>query len=192
MAPSATDALTKSRLRRQKANCRERSRMHGLNQALDVLRQCVPLTTQHQKLSKIETLRLARNYIAALNYILHSDSQPSALEYAHMLSDGMSQTTTNLIASLLQVQPRLLVVAQQQRTPPKRYDSISAFPLNQPSPSNGVYCSPNYASSISYGTPVPYPSPITSQCSASYPPVFPPSRPYNASSYSSNMFPYPE
>uniref|UniRef100_A0A914S4P4 BHLH domain-containing protein n=1 Tax=Parascaris equorum TaxID=6256 RepID=A0A914S4P4_PAREQ len=93
--------------------------MHGLNRALDVLRQCVPLTTQHQKLSKIETLRLARyifqgsqylhpKAIEPLNHILHSGSQPSALEYAHMLSDGMSQTTTNLIASLLQVQPRLL------------------------------------------------------------------------------------
>lgn len=56
-----------------------------------------------------------RNYIAALNHILHSNEQPSALEYAHMLSDGMSQTTTNLIATLLHVQPRLLVLAQQQR-----------------------------------------------------------------------------
>lgn len=60
MPPPMVDPATKVRLRRQKANCRERNRMHGLNRALDNLRQCVPLTTQHQKLSKIETLRLAR------------------------------------------------------------------------------------------------------------------------------------
>uniref|UniRef100_A0A1I7VW30 BHLH domain-containing protein n=1 Tax=Loa loa TaxID=7209 RepID=A0A1I7VW30_LOALO len=53
------DAINKSRMRRQKANTRERNRMHGLNRALDKLRQRVPITTQHQKLSKIETLRLA-------------------------------------------------------------------------------------------------------------------------------------
>lgn len=61
MVPTASvDATAKGKLRRQKANYRERNRMHGLNRALDNLRQCVPLTTQHQKLSKIETLRLAR------------------------------------------------------------------------------------------------------------------------------------
>ncbi|VDO73209.1 unnamed protein product [Onchocerca flexuosa] len=53
--------ISKSRMRRQKANTRERNRMHGLNRALDKLRQRVPITTQHQKLSKIETLRLASN-----------------------------------------------------------------------------------------------------------------------------------
>lgn len=62
--PSVTaatfDVISKSRMRRQKANTRERNRMHGLNRALDKLRQRVPITTQHQKLSKIETLRLAR------------------------------------------------------------------------------------------------------------------------------------
>lgn len=38
----------------------ERQRMHGLNHALDNLRRCVPISAQHQKLSKIETLKLAR------------------------------------------------------------------------------------------------------------------------------------
>ncbi|VDM96158.1 unnamed protein product [Thelazia callipaeda] len=112
---SSTLAMSKSRTRRQKANTRERNRMHGLNQALDKLRQRVPITTQHQKLSKIETLRLARNYIAALNHILDNNMQPSPLEYANMLSNGMSQTTTNLIATLLNVPPRLLALTQQQR-----------------------------------------------------------------------------
>ncbi|WKY00668.1 hypothetical protein Q1695_015026 [Nippostrongylus brasiliensis] len=99
----------KKRVRRMKANGRERQRMHGLNDALDVLRQYIPITTQHQKLSKIETLRLARNYILALQRILETGQPPSPLEYAHQLSIGLSQTTTNMLASLLQVHPRLLL-----------------------------------------------------------------------------------
>lgn len=56
------DPKIKKQIRRVKANCRERNRMHGLNQAMDILRERVPLKSEHthQKLSKIETLRLAR------------------------------------------------------------------------------------------------------------------------------------
>ncbi|KAK5982913.1 Neurogenic differentiation factor 1, partial [Trichostrongylus colubriformis] len=107
---ASTNEPLKKKQRRLKANCRERQRMHGLNDALDVLRQYVPITTQHQKLSKIETLRLARNYILALQRILETGRQPTPLEYAHQLSIGLSQTTTNMLANLLQVQPRLLLV----------------------------------------------------------------------------------
>lgn len=74
-----------------------------------VMDQYVPINTQHQKLSKIETLRLARNYIVALQQILQAGRQPTPLEYAHQLSVGLSQTTTNMLANLLQVQPRLLL-----------------------------------------------------------------------------------
>uniref|UniRef100_A0A0N5B7V4 BHLH domain-containing protein n=1 Tax=Strongyloides papillosus TaxID=174720 RepID=A0A0N5B7V4_STREA len=102
--------------RRMKANNRERNRMHGLNRAMDNLRQCVPLTTHHQKLSKIETLRLARNYITALKKILNDGQVLSNLEYATILCQGMSQTTTNLIATLTGVQPRLLMLAQKQNS----------------------------------------------------------------------------
>ncbi|KIH53980.1 Helix-loop-helix DNA-binding domain protein [Ancylostoma duodenale] len=105
MAP--VDDHLRKKMRRMKANGRERQRMHGLNDALDVLRQYVPITTQHQKLSKIETLRLAseilRNYIFALQRMLHTGRQPTPLEYAHQLSIGLSQTTTNMLATLLQV-----------------------------------------------------------------------------------------
>uniref|UniRef100_A0A3Q3G4B7 Neuronal differentiation 4 n=1 Tax=Labrus bergylta TaxID=56723 RepID=A0A3Q3G4B7_9LABR len=53
-----------------KANARERSRMHGLNDALENLRTIMPCHSKTQKLSKIETLRLARNYICALSEAL--------------------------------------------------------------------------------------------------------------------------
>lgn len=50
------------------ATVRERTRMHMLNDAFDDLRKVVPKNSlgEHQKLSKIATLRLAIQYIAAL------------------------------------------------------------------------------------------------------------------------------
>ncbi|XP_061542640.1 neurogenin-1 [Phycodurus eques] len=52
--------------RRLKANDRERNRMHNLNGALDQLRRVLPALPDESKLTKIETLRLAHNYIWAL------------------------------------------------------------------------------------------------------------------------------
>ena len=54
------------------ATLRERQRMHMLNSAYDALRQVVPKSnlSDHQKLSKIATLRLAIHYIQALTATL--------------------------------------------------------------------------------------------------------------------------
>ncbi|KAM6225060.1 neurogenin-1 [Rhynchocyon petersi] len=54
------------RSRRVKANDRERNRMHNLNAALDALRSVLPSFPDDTKLTKIETLRFAHNYIWAL------------------------------------------------------------------------------------------------------------------------------
>ncbi|XP_063218719.1 neurogenin-2-like [Bacillus rossius redtenbacheri] len=54
------------RHRRMKANDRERQRMHLLNDALDRLRRVLPTFPEDTKLTKIETLRFAHNYIFAL------------------------------------------------------------------------------------------------------------------------------
>lgn len=64
--------------RRVRANDRERRRMHHLNEALDHLRSILPWTsisssdstTSRTKMSKIETLRFAFNYISALSETL--------------------------------------------------------------------------------------------------------------------------
>ncbi|XP_076879064.1 neurogenin-1 [Brachyhypopomus gauderio] len=53
--------------RRMKANDRERNRMHNLNDALDTLRSVLPAFPDDTKLTKIETLRFAHNYIWALS-----------------------------------------------------------------------------------------------------------------------------
>ncbi|CAM9844150.1 unnamed protein product [Lampetra fluviatilis] len=92
------------RLRRLKANARERNRMHGLNAALDGLRRVVPCHSRtQQKLSKIETLRLARNYIGALSEILRSGRNPDHSGFARTLCRGLSQPTTNLVAGCLRL-----------------------------------------------------------------------------------------
>lgn len=79
----------KTKLRRCKANARERNRMHGLNDALDKLRKVIPITSRTQKLSKIETLRLARNYIQALGMM--EDDQVDTGHFGKTLSTGLSQ-----------------------------------------------------------------------------------------------------
>ena len=103
----------KLKLRRVKANSRERNRMHGLNEALDVLRKYVPCYSKTQKLSKIETLRLARNYIQALADILKTGIKPDTLTFAKALSKGMSQNTMNMVAGCLQLNPRTLTPENQ-------------------------------------------------------------------------------
>lgn len=56
--------------RRMKANDRERNRMHMLNDALEKLRLALPTFPEDTKLTKIETLRFAHNYIFALELVL--------------------------------------------------------------------------------------------------------------------------
>lgn len=103
--------MTKARfdrvkLRRLEANARERNRMHGLNNALDSLRKVVPCYSKTQKLSKIETLRLAKNYIWALSEILSTGKRPDLLTFVQTLCKGLSQPTTNLVAGCLQLNAR--------------------------------------------------------------------------------------
>lgn len=69
--PKSELALSKQRRsRRKKANDRERNRMHNLNSALDALRGVLPTFPDDAKLTKIETLRFAHNYIWALTQTL--------------------------------------------------------------------------------------------------------------------------
>ncbi|TRY68242.1 hypothetical protein TCAL_07469 [Tigriopus californicus] len=57
-------------VRRIESNERERLRMHGLNEAFQGLREVIPHVHQSRKLSKIETLSLAKNYIMALTNVI--------------------------------------------------------------------------------------------------------------------------
>ncbi|KAJ0070612.1 hypothetical protein NL108_016902 [Boleophthalmus pectinirostris] len=109
--------LQRFKIRRMKANARERNRMHGLNDALESLRKVVPCYSKTQKLSKIETLRLAKNYIWALSEILRSGKAPDLMSFVQALCKGLSQPTTNLVAGCLQLNPRTFLPEQGAELP---------------------------------------------------------------------------
>lgn len=67
---SPTQVMRIKKNRRMKANDRERNRMHMLNDALETLRLALPTFPEDTKLTKIETLRFAHNYIFALEQVL--------------------------------------------------------------------------------------------------------------------------
>ena len=69
---SPTQVVRIKKFRRLKANDRERNRMHTLNDALERLRVTLPQLPEETKLTKIEILRFAHNYIFALEQVLES------------------------------------------------------------------------------------------------------------------------
>uniref|UniRef100_A0A3Q3WUE1 BHLH domain-containing protein n=1 Tax=Mola mola TaxID=94237 RepID=A0A3Q3WUE1_MOLML len=149
------EKMDRSRLRRQEANARERNRMHGLNAALESLRKVVPCYSKTQKLSKIETLRLAKNYIWALSETLSAGKRPDLLTFVQTLCKGLSQPTTNLVAGCLQLNARHFLtdhggeVMFSGRSP---YDAVYSPPMNF----NGIFSlkqedPPDYAKSSHYG-----------------------------------------
>jgi len=90
--PASTGSARERSLRRMESNERERQRMHSLNDAFDGLRDVIPhvwttcpssssssssspsssssSSKRRQRLSKIETLTLAKNYIKALTNVV--------------------------------------------------------------------------------------------------------------------------
>ncbi|CAL2048475.1 unnamed protein product [Caenorhabditis brenneri] len=115
MRPKNTPNLAPKNLEKQKVKhaIRERTRMHTIGEALDTLRDNIPITTKQHKLSKIETLRLARNYIEALQRMIQTNEQPTPLQYVYTLANGLSPTTTNMLADMCQVNPGLLTQTSQ-------------------------------------------------------------------------------
>lgn len=106
--------VARFKVRRIKANGRERERMKGLNEQLEVLRDTIPCFSLSQKLSKIETLPLAKNYIEALSEMVQSDRVPDNTHFAQLLCKGLSPNTMNLVAATLCLNPRILQQQQQQ------------------------------------------------------------------------------
>ncbi|XP_046896516.1 neurogenic differentiation factor 4 [Hypomesus transpacificus] len=122
------------RNRRVKANARERSRMHGLNDALDNLRQVMPCSSKTQKLSKIETLRLARNYIWALSEVLESGQSLESHGFVEMMCKGLSQPTSNLVAGCLQMGPAPMMLNKLEDKCGASVGGQAGHPLSYPSP----------------------------------------------------------
>uniref|UniRef100_A0A672TUX2 Basic helix-loop-helix family member a15 n=1 Tax=Strigops habroptila TaxID=2489341 RepID=A0A672TUX2_STRHB len=85
------------------SNERERQRMHKLNNAFQALREVIPHVRAENKLSKIETLTLAKNYIKSLTSIIlnmsngHFPLQPKHLQLANTVilsPSGMLHVST--------------------------------------------------------------------------------------------------
>lgn len=134
LVPACHTTMSQSNPKRHKANARERNRMHGLNRALDELRRRIPLsnvcstTTAHksscvhsngtqqlhrgQKLSKIETLRLARNYLILLTEMVWYNQCYSDLVTGQILAYGLGQQSLNQLAVLLNIDGSIRVLSQ--------------------------------------------------------------------------------
>lgn len=72
--PKPIDGVRRRRItksQRQAANMRERRRMTLLNAAFETLRRRIPILPHERKLSRIQTLRLAVNYIAFMTELLY-------------------------------------------------------------------------------------------------------------------------
>ncbi|OCT95845.1 neurogenic differentiation factor 4 isoform X1 [Xenopus laevis] len=122
------------RVRRVKANARERSRMHGLNDALENLRRVMPCYSKTQKLSKIETLRLARNYIWALSDILEQGQNAEGKGFLEILCKGLSQPTSNLVAGCLQLGPQAMFLDKHEEKSHICDSSLTGHTYNYQSP----------------------------------------------------------
>jgi hypothetical protein len=154
--------VAKFKLRRIKANARERSRMHGLNEALEVLREAMPSFNMVQKLSKIETLRLAFNYIGALSDILKENKPTDNKTFAEKLCMGLSQNTMNLIANALEVNPRTMNYTDIMKDYNLMNDSVCNEASKSPKQSNDSVCTKTTPQNVTPPTQVSY-SPQVSQ-----------------------------
>ena len=119
--PAGTQSARERSLRRMESNERERQRMHSLNDAFDGLRDVIPhVWTRHsvgggggtasssptsssssprrrQRLSKIETLTLAKNYIKALtNVVCEMRGEPAL--YADIANSQPPPTSVSVPA----------------------------------------------------------------------------------------------
>ena len=72
--------------------------MHSLNDAFQGLREVIPHVRLERKLSKIETLTLAKNYIMALTNVVCShrgETSPYEMQSSCMASTSSDETISN-------------------------------------------------------------------------------------------------
>jgi hypothetical protein len=98
---SPTVVLQIKKTRRRKANDRERNRMHSLNGALDTLREVLPTFPDDAKLTKIETLRFAHNYIWALAETLKQLDNGSLVSPQQVLNRQPQPQAPNMNGNVL-------------------------------------------------------------------------------------------
>ncbi|XP_001607429.2 basic helix-loop-helix neural transcription factor TAP [Nasonia vitripennis] len=152
---SPTQVLRIKRNRRIKANDRERHRMHTLNDALERLRMALPTFPEDTKLTKIETLRFAHNYIWALQQTLGSSAPGGEIT----LSVGNVTVSIGEGGNMITSSSGSCAVAAQKRLGPNGQPFIAGA---------GDYC-PNGMS-----MPMPWPASSEYDCYSSDQSVSPP------------------
>nr|CDJ88099.1 Basic helix-loop-helix dimerisation region bHLH domain containing protein [Haemonchus contortus] len=84
---------------RMAANERERRRMNSINRGFDYLRQRLPSNTNEKKLSKVDTLRGAMEYIRQLQAVLEQQL-PNDVKTEHkILIDGVGEDSSLYMVS---------------------------------------------------------------------------------------------
>uniref|UniRef100_A0A182P8B3 BHLH domain-containing protein n=1 Tax=Anopheles epiroticus TaxID=199890 RepID=A0A182P8B3_9DIPT len=114
-------------LRRLESNERERMRMHSLNDAFQSLREVIPHVKKERRLSKIETLTLAKNYITALTdviIVMRGEGEAAAAANAGGLPLAPGSTTplpladtTSTVATLAMQSNCLAAIPQTKAQP---------------------------------------------------------------------------
>uniref|UniRef100_A0A1B6LPF9 BHLH domain-containing protein n=1 Tax=Graphocephala atropunctata TaxID=36148 RepID=A0A1B6LPF9_9HEMI len=92
-------------MRRLESNERERMRMHSLNDAFEQLREVIPHVKMERKLSKIETLTLAKNYIMALTNVIcemRGDEKPYTFLHVDNENEDEEQNNNTLFQESLE------------------------------------------------------------------------------------------
>ena len=104
--------------RRLESNERERMRMHSLNDAFQSLRNSIPHVHAERKLSKIETLTLAKNYIGALsNMVVELKTQLDELHDMYgVTGDSDPNNNNNKTQSILEPEATIASVMSSQTT----------------------------------------------------------------------------
>ena len=87
-----THSARERNMRRIESNERERQRMHSLNDAFQELREVIPHVRIGRKLSKIETLTLAKNYIKALTNVV-CEIRGEDVPYGDLTGSGQGDST---------------------------------------------------------------------------------------------------
>eukprot|EP00095_Tigriopus_kingsejongensis_P011206 maker-scaffold263_size232787-snap-gene-1.21 protein:Tk11206 transcript:maker-scaffold263_size232787-snap-gene-1.21-mRNA-1 annotation:"neurogenic differentiation factor 1-like" len=140
-------------VRRIESNERERLRMHGLNEAFQGLREVIPHVHQSRKLSKIETLSLAKNYIMALTNVIcemRGEDKPYELPPVKGNDEAHDQVIGTHPQTLMEVPepptfslpigvaPKMVTAtasatpSQSKACPPPRSSGRRAAPAHQP------------------------------------------------------------
>lgn len=77
-------------------NARERNRVRHINACFEILRQHIPHEKHNKKLSKVDTLKSAMNYIENLRQLLQSTSLSSSSMTSTMTTINYSKEQSNI------------------------------------------------------------------------------------------------